>query len=208
MGDTGMTDTTDSPDDDRPREAPRVTNLINGEVSHSVVIQAGSVEGEVHVHAPPGQSAEHAAALGELEERVAARERAEREERERHERERDEAERRRRQEQLRRRRNRDLQAMVEAEEERAETTRKVLTGVSLALAVVVLAVGMLSRSIWVVYLGLFVAGAGGLAARLPNAALQGGRRETQADAALSRRAASEADRDRGWSQLPGRSSWF
>ncbi|WP_413796824.1 hypothetical protein [Streptomyces iranensis] len=83
---------------DRP-----VTNVISGGVNHGLVIQTGSFEGDVHVHAPPGQSAERESAMAELEQRLDAQERTERE-RQRRAQEQREAERRKEREHRRVRR--------------------------------------------------------------------------------------------------------
>ncbi|MGW1840386.1 hypothetical protein [Streptomyces sp. NPDC002067] len=144
-----------------------MSNVINGPVNHSLVIQTGSIEGELHVHTPPAQSPEQTSALTELQQRLDAQERTEKARQQQAQKQREFAHRR---EQERRRLNR-LLALDEAREqdrERRATPLRVLLALTLCAPGLYLLVTSAHRSLFVVLLATFLlAGGIPLARSLP-----------------------------------------
>ncbi|WP_030019838.1 hypothetical protein [Streptomyces monomycini] len=110
-----------------------VTNVFSAEVNHGLVIQAGSFEGDLHVHTPPERSAEQESAMAEMWQRLAAQEDARRE-----------AEWRRERERQRRRRSQDIASALHAQEERVRPVRVVVHVVTTVLMLVLLMFGNFS----------------------------------------------------------------
>ncbi|MFI7102298.1 hypothetical protein ACIBK8_23410 [Streptomyces sp. NPDC050161] len=173
---------------------PSVTNVISGPVNHSLVIQTGSFEGDVHVHASPEQSAERDSALEELKQRVAAQERAEEQERQRRAQEQREAEYRKEQERRRRNRNLELDISDQIREERAGRIRLLLGVAFCALGLVLLVAGFTGHHLFLPLFGIFLFFGGvPLARAIPTSALESlSRREI--NSGPSGRAAPDADR--------------
>ncbi|MEU1790591.1 hypothetical protein ABZ553_32905 [Streptomyces sparsogenes] len=152
-----------------------VTNVISGGVIHGPVIQTGSFEGDIHVHAPPEQSAERDSALAELEQRLEAQERAEREERQRRAEEQRETEWRRERERQNQRRNRRIEIRMQVREERADRVRSRLAVMFCALGLVLFVVGFSTgHRFFMPFLGLFLCLGGiPLARAIPTSVLEG-----------------------------------
>lgn len=153
---------------DRP-----VTNVISGAVNHSLVIQTGSIEGDVHVHAPPGQSAERDSALAELKQRLNAQEQAE-SERQRRAQEQRAAEHRKEQERRRVKRILELDEIRQQDREERAGRIRVLLGIAFCVSgLVLLVAGFSGHLLFATMLGvLLFFGGVPLARAIPASALE------------------------------------